>query len=123
MKNDVGTYDHKITNRKRQWKYEGIHWTRKYIPYEPHLIQERETANVLSTLNFENSSGEEVVLQNVNYSVILSDMAKWQFKYYINNSHHEQDEWGTLEMSGNNLFLHAGTDMMLTIEEGDFRFS
>lgn len=122
MKNNVGTYDHKITNRKRQWKYEGIHWTRKYIPYEPHLIQERETANVLSTLNFENSSGVEVVLQSVNYSVIVSDMAKWQFKSHFDENDGGQ-HWGTLEMSGNNLFLHAGTDMMLTIEEGDFRFN
>ena len=75
----------------------------------------------MSTLNFENSSGVEVVLQNVNYSVIVSDMAKWQFKNYIDNDN--GDEWGTLEMYGNNLFLHAGTDMKLTIEEGDFRFN
>ena len=93
-----------------------------YINYEPGLIQERETANVLSTLNFENSSGVEVVLQNVNYSVVVSDMAKWQFKSYIHNNDGNH-EWGTLEMSGNNLFLHAGTDMKLTIEEGDFKFN
>ena len=120
MKNNVGTFDLKITNRKRQWKYEGRNFTYNDLWYEPHLIQERETANVLSTLNFENSSGVEVVLQSVNYSVIVSDMAKWQIKYYINNNN---GRWGTLEMYGNNLFLHAGTDMMLTIEEGDFRFN
>ena len=76
----------------------------------------------MSTLNFENSSGVEVVLQNVNYSVIVSDMAKWQFKSHFDENN-DEPRWGTLEMSGNNLFLHAGTDMKLTIEEGDLRFN
>ena len=44
-------------------------------------------------MNFKNSSGVDVNLQNVNYSVI--DMAKWQFKtYYIEIF---QEDWGTLE--------------------------
>ena len=57
-------------------------------------------------MNFKISSGVDVNLQNVNYSVI--DMAKWQFKtYYIEIF---QEDWGTLEKHGSNLFLHAGTD-------------
>ena len=67
-------------------------------------------------MNFENTAGSEVILQNVNSSVIVSNMVKWQFQRdYI--------EFGTLEIPGSNLFLHAGTDMKLTIEEGDFRFN